>query len=765
MQTPSVAYKDLVLIGGGHSHALLLKMWRMKPLTGVRVTLISPQVQTPYSGMLPGLIAGHYDFDETHIDLSRLCRYGDVRFIQAAVTGIDPDQKEVHFAGRPPLGFDVLSINSGITPDTSIAGSAEHAIAVKPIASFYPQWQALVARLREQAFTQRTPINIAVAGGGAAGVELILAMQYALQQTLQQTTDTHTPDNKVALQFHLIQKGTGLPENYPARLQHNMATLFQARGIHVHDQCAIKEVKPNAILTESGETIPVDALFWCTQAAAAAWPRQSGLAVDAQGFIAINEYLQSTSHDFIFAAGDIAKQVHAPRPRAGVYAVRQAPFLFKNLRNRLLQQPLTPFQPQSHFLSLLACGDRYAMGCKPRSLFPTLSGHWVWRWKDHIDRKFMAQFNELQTRNMGHQVQQPLSPQLLDADQISATNTMRCGGCGAKVGASILSRTLQRLQPVTREGVMLGLNAADDAAAITVPPGQWLLQSVDVFKALVDDPYLQGQIAALHALSDLFAMNAEPHSAQAIVTLPYAAEALVERDLLQLMSGALQILNENQCALIGGHTSEGAELSLGFAVNGLAAADQVLRKSQAQPGDKLILTQALGTGILFAAHHQLLAQGRWIEAALQAMLQSNREAGAIFFQHRANACTDITGFGLAGHLVEMLTGNSVAARLSLNALPLLPGAQACAQNGIQSSLYPQNQRARHRIQHADQWQDHERWPLLFDPQTSGGLLASVPPEQADACLAALHKAGYSQAVIVGEIIAATDPADAIALTD
>ena len=141
MQTSAPVYKDLILIGGGHSHALVLKMWAMKPLPGVRLTLISPQILTPYSGMLPGLIAGHYGLEETHIDLSRLCRYANTRFIQAAVTNIDLSNKEILFTDRAPLGFDLLSINSGISPDLAIPGAAEFATPVKPIAAFYPRWQ------------------------------------------------------------------------------------------------------------------------------------------------------------------------------------------------------------------------------------------------------------------------------------------------------------------------------------------------------------------------------------------------------------------------------------------------------------------------------------------------------------------------------------------------------------------------------------------------------------------------------------------------
>lgn len=743
MLTYQTQYKDLVLLGGGHSHALVLKMWAMRLLPGVRLTLISPNAQTPYSGMLPGLISGHYSFDDTHIDLVRVSKFSNARFIQAAASGVDLQKKEILFSDRPALGFDVLSIDTGITPDVSIPGSELHTTPVKPIAEFYPRWQSLVASLSQT--ETRDPQHIAVVGGGAAGVELLLAMQHSLGSKNA---------IKAPLHFHLIQKGQGIPENYPRRLQNKMAQIFRDRLIEIHENCTVTRVIPNHIETDSGKVIYADSIFWCTQARASDWPKNSGLDVNERGFIAINDCLQSTSHDFVFASGDIAKQVNSPRPNAGVYAVRQAPALFKNLCAYMLREPLIEHHPQSSFLSLLACGDRYAMGCRPKTLFPTLSGDWVWKWKDYIDRKFMNQFNELPPQsNMPTSEETNISPALVDESK--EHTTMRCGGCGAKVGSSILQKVIGRLAPFEGENVILGLSAADDAAVISVPPEQWLVQSVDVFRALVDDPYLQGKIAAEHALSDLFAMNADPNSALAIVTLPYASEAIVERDLFQLMSGAVGVLNQHNCSLLGGHTSEGPELSIGFSVNGFVQKERLLRKSQVQPGDKLILTQGIGTGVLFAANAQGLSHGNWIESAIEAMQLSNKQAGEIFNQHAATACTDVTGFGLLGHLLEMLKHSGAGAELTLSSIPLLKGALECSQKGIESSLYPQNLKYKNIIADIEKLQEHPIYPLLFDPQTSGGLLASVPAEQAHRCTQMLHDAGYNDATIIGEVKAVT----------
>jgi selenide,water dikinase len=743
--TTATVYRDLVLVGGGHAHAQVIKMWGMQPLPGVRLTLISPQVQTPYSGMLPGLIAGHYSFDDTHIDLMRLCQFAGARFIQASVERLDLEQRELWLANdpnRPAIVFDLLSINSGITPDLSLPGIAEFATPVKPISALYPRWHRCLEQLREGS----EAIAISVVGGGAAGVELILAMHHAIQQQ----RSIRRP-----VKLHLVYRGNHILSSYPERIRKPIEIQLRDRGIQLHANCEVIKLSAQSIhFKDTVAPLRSEHTFWCTQASAAAWPQQSGLATDSKGFISLLDTLQSSSHDFVFAAGDIAQQSQHPRPSAGVFAVRQGPVLFKNLQSKLLKMPLQQHRPQHNFLSILALGEQYAIA--HHRFLPTLRGEWVWRWKNRIDQAFMAMFSKLAmskpklrpavTTARRHSIETPISDL-----------SMRCGGCGAKVGATILSTVIRQLQPVQRDEVVWGLNSPDDAAAIRISSSnadgqaQLLLQSADQFRAIIDEPYLLGQIAAQHALSDLFAMNAAPQSALALASLPYSADKITERELLQLMSGAVKVLNDNNCSLTGGHSSEASELSIGFAVNGLAAENAILKKTTPQAGHVLMMTQALGTGTLFAAHGQLQAQGKWLEAAIAAMLLSNRHAGEIFHAQGATACTDITGFGLIGHLAEMLKPSGLSARLRLNNIPALEGALACLAMGIHSSLQEQNQRLNVVIKRPGDWQHHPAYPLLFDPQTSGGLLASVPADRAENCLQALQEAGYSSARIIGEI--------------
>ncbi|MCP3883371.1 MAG: selenide, water dikinase SelD, partial [Sulfitobacter sp.] len=259
-----------------------------------------------------------------------------------------------------------------------------------------------------------------------------------------------------------------------------------------------------------------------------------------------------------------------------------------------------------------------------------------------------------------------------------------------------------------------------------------------------------GRIAANHALGDISAMGAEAQSALAIATVPHGREQIVEQTLFELTSGALDTLLPTGAVLAGGHSSEGPELAFGLTVNGLIAKDAMLRKGGMHPGDILILTKPIGTGTLFAAKMRGKAKGRWIDGAIQSMLVSN-QAAACLYRWGATACTDATGFGLLGHLVEMTRASDADVHLELEAVPLIDGAEQTVAAGILSSLQPQNMRLRRAVRNPETLSTHPRYPLLFDPQTGGGFLVSVPAGAASACLDELHKLGYQHAATIDRV--------------
>ncbi len=737
-QTDIPVVKDIVLVGGGHAHVSVLRMFGMKPMPGARLTLIARDILTPYSGMLPGLIAGHYSCEEVHIDLGPLARFAGARLYHGEVEAIDLEARTVQVPGRPPVHYDLLSINTGSRPRTiDVPGAREHALPVKPIDQWLRDWEALQQRV----LASNGDIRIAVVGGGAGGVELALSTQHRLRSLLQQQGD-----DPGRLHYELLTDAEEILPTHNAGVRRRFRRVLGERGIALHTGARVKAVEADGVRTEDGGFRPADAVLWVTTAAAPAWPGAAGLAVDDEGFIRVDRELRSVSHPEVFAAGDVAA-LPDPRPKSGVFAVRQGPVLTENLRRVIAGRPLRPYRPQKNFLGLISTGDAYAIASRGAWSW---EGRLLWAWKDWIDRRFMQRFNELPAMA---EEDAPQPGGIADAEAIREPSTlaMRCGGCGAKVGSTVLARVVDRLPAQRREDVLIGLDSPDDAAVFEVPPGRVMVQSVDYFRAFLDDPYTFGRIAANHALGDIFAMGAEAQSALAIATVPYGRERIVEQTLSELMQGALDTLAPSGAVLAGGHSSEGAELAFGLTVNGLIDKAALLRKGGMRAGDVLILSKPVGTGTLFAADMRGKAKGPWIDAAIQSMLVSSQAAAACLYRHGATACTDVTGFGLLGHLVEMTRASGVDVQLDLQAVPVLEGAEQTVAAGILSSLQPQNLRLRRAIRHPGALAAHPRYPLLFDPQTAGGLLASVPAERAAACLAELRSSGYALAAQIGRV--------------
>ena len=735
--------RDIVLIGGGHSHVGVLKRFAMNPVPGVRLTLICRDTHTPYSGMLPGYVAGHYSYDDVHIDLSKLAEFAGARFYRDEAKGIDRDRKRVRCLNRPDVPYDILSINIGSSPQVSdVEGALEYAVPVKPITGFNQRWLALLSRIE----IHEGPLTLAVVGAGAGGVELTLAMQFRLRNELRQRGKN--PDQ---LHFHLFDSAADILPTHNSRVRDIFRKALSDRGVKVHLGAAVRKVEEGLLMTEAGETLKADELLWVTRAGGPAWLRDTGLALDDNLFMKVRDTLQTENDDSIFAAGDIANVVNYPREKAGVFAVRQGRPLADNLKRMALGKSPRDFHPQKHWLALISTGDKFAVASRSHVHF---AGAWVWQWKNWIDRRFMKKFTDLPP--MEDSTKLPDTGAAInaeDASQAISAVAMRCGGCGAKVGSTVLSRALGELTPLDRDDIVIGLHSPDDAAVLRIPPGKAVVHTVDFFRAFIDDPYIFGRVAANHSLGDIFAMGAEAQSATAVATVPYGIESKVEDVLFQMMSGAVEVLNAAGCALVGGHTGEGKELALGFAVNGLIDPDEVMSKGGLRAGDVLILTKPIGTGTLFAAHARLAAKGRWIDAALVSMTQSSKLAAECLRRYGSRACTDVTGFGLLGHLVEMTRPSGVDAELDLSAIPILPGAEETAAAGILSTLQPANIRLRRGIRDQEKWVSHPKYPLIFDPQTAGGLLASVSADQAQACVQELKALGYPHTAIIGRVTA------------
>ena len=368
--------KRLLLIGGGHAHVEVLRRFALQPQPGVSITLVSPHRYTPYSGMVPGLVAGHYTFDEAHIDLAPLAQWAGAVLHPARVERLDAGNRIAYCSDGSQHAFDVCGIDIGSTPRMDVPGAREHALGVKPIERFLLRWSDEVARGRLGAHT-----DVAIVGGGAGGLEILLAMQYAAGKAIGARA--------VAPRFHLVtDTPTILPAFVPV-VRRLFARVLAQRGVDIHAGAKVIKVAVDFLRCADGTEIRAGLIVWATSAAAAPWVRASQLAVDAEGFMLVDRHLESTSHPGIFGSGDIAAPQSGRLPKSGVFAVRAGPVLAENMRRSLLAEALLPFGTKPSALALISTGDRYALMAWGRF---ALAGKWVWRWKDFIDRRFMARY-------------------------------------------------------------------------------------------------------------------------------------------------------------------------------------------------------------------------------------------------------------------------------------------------------------------------------------------------------------------------------------
>ena len=649
----------LVLAGGGHSHALVLKRWAMKPEQRPKqsIVLVNRTSTALYSGMVPGLIAGIYSPDELAIDLRQLCDRAGVAFLQAEITGLTPQQNCLRLRDRPELHFAWLSLDVGAVSRPSATG-----IPIKPL-------EASLAFLKSEEASDPRPLR--VIGAGAAGLEVVLALRRRWPQR--------------ALQ---LQQRSGQLD--PALQQ----VLQRARITVVNDDSH-----------HSGPSL------LCTGSQGPAWLATAGLPLDPESRIRTDRCLRVEGHPSLFASGDCAVISAAPRPASGVWAVRAGRPLATNLEAACQGQPLRPWQPQRQALQLIGSHEDAAWA---------RWGSWrlgpsplIWRLKQRIDRAFMAGF------------QRPLT--MPDAAP------MACRGCAAKLPAQPLGAALERV----------GLGGQPEDAA-RLPGNQELLQSMDGFPALVSDPWLNGRLTALHACSDLWACGAEVSSAMATITLPMIPANDQQELLVQTLAGLRSVLDEQDAELIGGHTMESRSAapvpaSLGvqvtLTVNGSSSKPPWL-KSGLRPGDALLISRPLGTGVLFAGAMSGATKAPDLDAALRGMACSQHTLLQQVEPVRKDihACTDITGFGLLGHLGEMLQNKpGLTINLDGPAIPAYAGALELFERGVSSTLAPSNRTAWRWLEGPVQLEQHPSaalLELLVDPQTCGPLLLACTNEAA-----------------------------------
>ena len=369
----------LLLLGGGHSHALALLRLADPPPPPLRITLMSPSELTPYSGMLPGWIAGHYRRGECFINLAALAGRLGIDFVQAAASHVDADSRLVKTECGARIGYDVLSINTGAIPSPPFAssgGGGGDAMTVKPIDDFI-RWLSWLEDYRGG------KMNLVVVGGGASGVETALAADFRLRRRF----------GKRPREFSIAvaEAGDAILPQHPPPARRRVGDILRARKIEVMCGERAESFFNKELVFAGGRRIAADKVVFATPAESPKWTQTSGLQLDSRGFVLVNRYLQSVSHAEVFACGDIASHSYCPLPKSGVFAVRQGFPLARNLLALAANRPLIEWMNSPRALSIISIGEKSAVASRGGLV---ASGRWVWRWKDFLDRRFMNKFSQ-----------------------------------------------------------------------------------------------------------------------------------------------------------------------------------------------------------------------------------------------------------------------------------------------------------------------------------------------------------------------------------
>lgn len=716
MKPETLAGKHIVLLGVGHTNAHIVRKWAMEPIADADLTCISNYGIATYSGMLPAALAGQIRQPEMEIDLVQLCESVGARLIIDQVTQVDLEKSEVKFAKRPAVPFDALSIGIGSVP-TFEGVECEHdaVIQIKPMQSFLERLSAKLATLRE-----RPRVHGVVVGSGIAGIEILLCLGSFLNKS-----------GIVDFQLELVTRSEDILPSLEPSTRHKVKEEILRRGYRITNSAQVTAVRKtressmHSIEHSNGKSIEADFVIWATGAASPPKLAEFGLPTNVNGFLPTDHSLKVESTHNVFAVGDTGTIAGANLPKAGVYAVRQGPILWENLQRQLEGKPLISYRPQKKFLKLINYGDGRALAERHGFSFEGKAAYWL---KNQIDSKFMEKYR----------------PKKMESGE-----PMQCRGCGCKLGADELEAAIDFGDTQGPE--------LEDAAPVGGDESRGLLASTDFFSLPFRDAYLNGRVAALHSASDLIATGADVLEALANVVLPDGDSAAQRKMLSDFTAGANQEFKQLGAKIVGGHTIVGPRFEAGFTVIGRRIGSEAMKKDQLCDGDRIYLTKPLGIGVLLAAHMRSECRAQDYASLIDTLLKDQAAYSRLAVQVGVKACTDITGFGLVGHLLEMLNASQLSATLDLDRIPVLPGALDAIDNHIESSLFPENIKSSRFVAASPEIKSSSAYRVLFDPQTSGGLLFGVPQNCETPFISGCEKHSLETPTRIGIVRAPYDP--------
>ena len=709
--------RRLVLVGVGHSNLHLLKYLKQNPIAGLEIYVISDCFYTPYSGTLPGYIAEHFSFEDSHIDLIPFVRWSGCQFIYGSVRAIKPKKQTVLLQNGLEFFYDVLSVNVGSVPVLDIPFCANNTIFIKPIAIFIKKLEVVIKDILKK----NAPYKLAVIGGGVVAVETALAINYRVRKELQKNIkaleslaiDIFTPEAQILTELTTKQR---LP----------LLRILRKANIQIHTQKIISSINENNLVCDELELFQLDSALICTSAIAHNWVRESNLQKDKNGFFLVNSYLQTLDYSSIFASGDTASIINTKIPKAGVYAVRQGELLARNISNYLQKKKLVKYQPQKNFLKIISTGKPYAIFCWRGLVF---KGYFFWWFKNKIDNRFLNKYRNFVIKN-----KKPHK----DLNVSAASFSQVFSAYAQEFSPPVLKRYL--------EAVVHKKNS-EKFHVIYKTKKQSLVQSVCYLKKCIPDFYFFGKLAVNHCLNDFFANGVAITNITPLISLQKAKENIMLDNLDKILLGIKSFCSSFSINIVGGSVLQKEEIeTIGFALRGTI---QKEAKGDDFYPNNLVITKPIGTGILLQALQENKIQGKWYKILLEHFLLSNKQAMELlelvpFF------CVSIANSGLLQSLVENLPPNKKLI-LKSDKIPLLDGFLELENQVKKNSVQKENEQLFPKLK--------KMQTSFFDPQTCGPLVIATPENQTKSFIKKLHKEGYHHAAVIGSIIPETDQAN------
>ena len=730
MKDKNFKIKRLVLVGGGDAHLHILRQFGNKPFPHLQIYFISDSFYKTHNKMLAGYIAGHFSFAESHIDLVALANRSGIHFIHNSLKKIDIIGKVITLDNEEEIFYDLLSLNldSQIScPQTIIPAAA---ISIRPLTEFFKNLDQLI----NETIQKNKVYQLVIVGSEIDAIEITLAIQYRILEELNKNVKAletfqiaiFTHENKILSQLN-------------SRARNIFSTILKKKRVTVFTNQQITSVGKDSLIYENKNVFNTDKVLFCTQEGSYKCLQNSNLQLDENGFVCVNNYLQSVSSSDIFASGDIASIENQKISKIESYATKQGIILYKNIKNYLEEKKLKKYIPKKSHFFCVSTGNKYTM-LLWKNLH--LKGRLIWKFKKIKDTNFIRKYNNT---NFIENKKIRLGVSFFKKNKTIGCPSFNNLATTKELSTRLLDQSLEKLsQHFSSKNSIFSEKKFSTTNNCNLGQKKYL-QSIHFLNECLPDPYLFGKLVVNHCISSIYAKGAKPINAFSIVSLKKAADSIVKDSFEKMLLGASECFSEHKVKIMGGHSLQGEEENgLGFSVIGTAETNP---KIAIEYGQSLVLTKPLGTESLLLALHQNKIKGSWYENLLQHFSLSNRMAAEILKKFNYSFCSYISRQGFLDSIFHSLPP-SYHLEIIACKLPFLDGFEEL-NSSTKEINFSENKMS--YFKDISIKFSNTQYNTFFEPQTCGGFAIILESKNATNLVNQLRAAGYHKATIVGKI--------------